>query len=295
MVILIGMNISKLNAFTRVVETGTFQKAARSLHRTQPAITKAVKSLEYELGLTLFTHSSYRAELTPKGEKFYKKAKVIIQQVDNLKNYSALLAGKHENHISLAIDVLYPINIFTNKLKTFMSDYPHTEFSLYSETLGGALERLLDNNVDIAISEKHIDDTNLESKPLLKVPLISVATPSYFDKNQNNFSAPELLTQTMQIILSDSSSHRAKYSVGVIEGANAWTVTNLQTKRDLIMAGIGWGSLPKYMIEQDLEKGSLIPLDYPYIQNKTIPLCMIRRRDVEHGPIANEIWDAFIN
>jgi len=77
-----------------------------------------------------------------------------------------------------------------------------------------------------------------------------------------------------------------KPSLSDIEGANAWTVTDMHTKKNLIKSGLGWGRLPKYLIEKELADGSLIRLDYPHIQHKDLVLSIIRKRDAEHGPIA---------
>lgn len=284
------MNIDKLKAFVVVAEAGSFRKASQSLHRTQPAITKSIQSLEAELGLTLFTRDSYRPSLTPAGEKLLPRAKTIINNVSNFKAYSNLLNSNVENQLRLAIDVLYPIEEISETLNNLMTQYPTTNFYIFSETLGGAVERLIDGDVDIAIAEKLGDTTNIDAKKLCKIPLIAVTTPQYHQKHLDDFLSPETLENTLQIILTDSSKHLPKYTFGVVEGSNAWIVTDLQTKKNLIQSGLGWGRLPDYLVQNEIDSGKLIKLNYPHIQHKTVTLSIMRKKDDEHGPIAQQFW-----
>jgi len=61
-------------------------------------------------------------------------------------------------------------------------------------------------------------------------------------------------------------------------------------KRELIVQGMGWGHLPRYLIEQDLNDGRLLPITGRHFKEGQVELVAARRRDTPHGPIANRLW-----
>jgi DNA-binding transcriptional LysR family regulator len=65
------MTYDQLAAFLRVASAGSFTAASQRLHKSQPAVSKLVRSLERELGLELFDRGAYRATLTDAGRLFY--------------------------------------------------------------------------------------------------------------------------------------------------------------------------------------------------------------------------------
>ena len=75
------MNISYdyYRIFYYVAKCGSFTQAANALLGNQPNITRAIKSLEYELGCTLFIRSNKGVALTPEGEKLYQHIEVAFQ------------------------------------------------------------------------------------------------------------------------------------------------------------------------------------------------------------------------
>src|SRR3569623_346592 len=81
----IGMNMDRLSAmeaFVRVVETGSFSAAARQMRIGQPAISKTVASLERRLGARLLSRSTRARSPTEVGQNFYEHAKRAIAQAD---------------------------------------------------------------------------------------------------------------------------------------------------------------------------------------------------------------------
>lgn len=163
------------------------------------------------------------------------------------------------------------------------------ELCLYRESLGGSIERLLEGTVDIAITENLVNLHTIEARPFFDVDLMPVCTPELFSKNSEYFASVDNLYLIRQIILRDSSQRSDKYTFGVVESTRNWSVSDLDLKKQLICDGIGWGRLPRDLIEKEIYDESLMQLDYPHIQSKTVTMSLLRRTDKEYGPIAKQL------
>jgi DNA-binding transcriptional LysR family regulator len=61
-------------------------------------------------------------------------------------------------------------------------------------------------------------------------------------------------------------------------------------KKELIVQGMGWGHMPRYLIEDNLRDGSLRQISGRHFKGGKADLVAARRRDTPHGPIANRLW-----
>jgi DNA-binding transcriptional LysR family regulator len=80
------MNLKQLRAFTEVVNTGSVSEAARRLHRSQPAVSAIISSLEAELGVALFIRSGMRLKPAPEAQFLLREANDILKKVENAQN-----------------------------------------------------------------------------------------------------------------------------------------------------------------------------------------------------------------
>lgn len=78
------MNIQHLIYITKISKYGSFNKTAKALYITQPALSKAVSNLENELGIKLFNRSNRGVTLTTEGEKFVKFANSIVKKIEDI-------------------------------------------------------------------------------------------------------------------------------------------------------------------------------------------------------------------
>src|SRR5579875_2502493 len=79
------MRIERLRALDAVVRRGSFHRAAREVHLTQPAVTQQIKLLERELGLQLLTRRSGRIALTPAGESLMPFVRGVLEAEESLR------------------------------------------------------------------------------------------------------------------------------------------------------------------------------------------------------------------
>ncbi|KTC78189.1 LysR family transcriptional regulator [Legionella brunensis] len=282
------INFDSMRIFVVVVECGGFNAAAQSLFKTQPAITSAVKKLEGQLGFSLFDRSSYRPQLTTLGEKFYQRAKVLIGHWQHVNEFADNLQAEMESDITIAIDVFYPLTALKPLFCSWILHYPQTHIHFLTESLGGACERLIEHQADIIISENLISQHAIEVIPLLSERMPAVAAPEFIRQYEQQLASLDTLNDCMQVILRDSS--KENFTFGVIEHCRHWTVSDVIAKKQIIMAGLGWGRLPEHLITEELIDGRLELLTGNHFDERLITLSAIRLQKPIHGPIVEKLW-----
>ncbi len=122
-----------------------------------------------------------------------------------------------------------------------------------------------------------------------------VSAPGYFESSTKQPISQDEIRQYSQIVVRDTARNVRYRSIDVIEGGRIWSVNDYATKKELTIAGLGWGRIPKHMIEGDLADGRLVPIDVEGIQSITHSTVMlIRRQDRSIGPVADRLWQQFI-
>lgn len=286
------MTLDQLIAFNAIVKAGSFRGAALAIRISQPAISIAIKKLEEELSLTLFARDRYRATLTPSGKAFYEKTQIFLNDGEALKKFGKTLGSGVEPEIRIAVEVTNPLPTILEHLKTFFDNHPHTQLILQINNVGGSLALLLEGKVDFAFtpelpknSEKlrHIDSIKTGL-----VEMIPVHHRTLFAKNKTLTEAD--LQQKNQIIVSAGESQATTKSYGILPEGKKWIVSDFMVKKAIIMAGLGWGGLPDYMIQEELKKKSLLPVG-KQIQTATFKTYGLRKNDTHHGPVATKLWE----
>ncbi len=293
------MTHDQLLALEAIIKTGSFNAASELLHRSQPSISMSIKKLEEELDLEIFSRDQYRATLTTEGEAVYNKVKIILHHIDELLTLSHQLSIGNEPKIWIVIDSLFPLPLILGELKQFIEQHPETEFNLSVEYLNGAMERMLDGDADLAIMIVDESYSEFEFIPITSVSLIPVAAPHFPPAQKNEKLSDTEMEQYIQILAGDSSIHSSQYTIPFypknttrfLEGGRHWTVNNNNTKKNFILAGLGWGRLPIHFIEKELLDGVLVPLDIESIRPVRVEMQLARIKSRPVGPIAQTLWD----
>ncbi|MBE0502376.1 MAG: LysR family transcriptional regulator [Desulfuromonadales bacterium] len=290
------MTLDQMRMLVQIAESGSVLAAADNLHRTQPTVSMAIRKLEAEFDLQILDRSSYRARLTPVGEALYRRAKQVLQQAESFSITARQLAVGNEPELRVAIEASCPMPFALDLLRVCEQQFPETEFTLRGETLWGALERLRDGDVDLAITPWLDEDFSLDSSPLTVSRLVAVAAPGFAQRYAQDLLHLDDLRVAVQVVVRDSSRKPPETNFGKFELGRHWYVNDHQTKKEILLAGMGWGRLHIHMIASELAAGRLVPLqiaDYP--DTLDIEIRMVRRKGEVIGPVAAAFWEEGLN
>jgi DNA-binding transcriptional LysR family regulator len=285
-----GLTLHQLVCFEAVVTEGSFQAAAEKLRRSQPTVSTSVKNLEAQLQLNLLDRSGYRVVLTEAGRSFYERTRVFLHDEKRLRDHAAQLAMGEESELRVVVGDVSPLPETLGLLRRFFEGCPGTKLHLHFEAISGPVERLLDGEADLILH--HIDkaDPRLEFVDLFAVKILPVVAPKFLRFPVSKSITPEQMRDYVQCVIRDTARHSQPRDYYLVEGARSWTVSDQLMKRELILQGMGWGHMPRYLIDQNLRDGSLLPITGRHLRGGQVELVAARRRNTPHGPIANRLW-----
>ena len=289
------MTLEQLKMLVKIADAGGILAASEALHKTQPTVSVGIKKLEEELGLQILSRDSYRASLTPAGEALCQQARVILKQSEKLSDIAEHLAQGNEPEVRIAIEASCPLPLVLEILAVCEKKYPGTQFNLMGDTLWGALERLQLGEADLAISPWFDENLDFESLPLTSVTLVSVASPQFRDNLGKNKLMLDDLRDSVQVVVRDSSRNPPQHSFGYLTESRHWFVTDHFTKKEILLAGMGWGRLQEHLITEELASGRLVPLTIEnYQSTMEVKICVARMRGKPVGPVVKTLWKAFL-
>lgn len=257
--------IDAMQAFARVVETGSFTKAAETLHMSRASVTQLVQQLEARLRVRLLNRTTRKVNVTADGAAYYERVQRLLADLDDAEtSLSSALASARGR---LRVDVPTPVasQILVPALPDFHARYPDIQLHL------GASDRvvdLIDENVDCVIRGGEITNLSLVARHIGDLPIGVYAAPSYLASvgtpaHPRDLEAPrhrivnfvwsrtrQVLTRSMQRG-HETVTVKGRYSLAVDDG-NAYIAAGL--------AGMGVLWVPAYMAKAHVERGELVPL-----------------------------------
>ena len=288
------MTYDQLAAFHAVATLGTFAAASKSLHKSQPAITKLVQNLESELEVALFDRAAYRATLTDAGRRFLERAAQLVSDTDSLVDYGRALGRGAEPLVRLVIEAITPLPPVLAAVSRVREAFPLVRFELRTERLAGTVEALTDGSADIAIANgAALELRNLESAHFAHVRIVPVVRHDHPLANAGSPAPLAKLREYPQVVLTDSSraEHARSQAINLVEGGLRWTVTDVTAKLQIIEAGLGWGGLPEHVVRDGIRKGALTAIAVRQFETEVIELVTLRHQERGQGPVARALWE----
>jgi DNA-binding transcriptional LysR family regulator len=285
--------LDQLQVFIAVVDEGSFGSAARKLNRAVSGISYAVSNLEAQLGLVLLQREGSRKPvLTEAGHALLSDARLIAADLQALSARALALHGGLEPEVSLALDVMIPLDRVAGLLRNFQETFPTVTLRLHVEALGGVAALLLDGRAQLGISGPAVTEhPDLERQDAGALVLVPVAAPNHPLARAGKL-APGAARAHLQLVLTDRSNLTEGRDF-TVASPRTWRLADLGAKLELLREGIGWGNMPLGMIEDDLAQGRLFKLPMDDIGG-AYPLSALWRRDAPPGEATSWLLNALI-
>ena len=254
--------VSAVELFIRVVETGSFSKAAADLKITQPTATKAIAATEARLGVRLVHRSSRGVTTTEAGRHFYDKCKLIQAAIDEAEHIAVQRQGSRGGLLRINTSVAFGRRVLVPLVLAYMRQHPDVRVDI------GFDDRyvdLVEQGVDVAVRMGEMADSTLGARYLGTNPWLMVASPDYLAQFGTPTDPEALRSQRCIVYSSVQGDDRWRLAppggkqVSVPVGGPLRS-NNLSTVLAAAAAGMGLAILPWYVAREALEQGEVVPV-----------------------------------
>jgi DNA-binding transcriptional LysR family regulator len=266
-----------------IVECGGYAQAAEALHRSQSSVSYMVAKLQEQLGVELLEIDGRRARLTRTGEALLAKARELLGGAFQLEQLAASLGEGWEPQIGIAVDSLFPVELLVQVLRDFEPWAKHTRVNLEETVLSGSEDALIEKRVDIAIVNRI--PPGFLGDALMDIEFVAVAHPCHPLHALGRELEIADLERELHIVVRDSGTLNPR-DHGWLNTNHRWSVTNPNTRLEMLCAGLGFGWLAEHKIRSQLEQGLLKPLPLRVGQRRKLALSLVVANPELAGPAA---------
>lgn len=169
------MNSRQLQYITKVVETGSISKAAEELRISQPSLSQMIRSVEKNLGTTIFDRERSPATLTYAGKKYVQAARRILSIEQQLLMEVREITSEQSGKIRLGISMHRAIAFLPEILMQFKQEHPLVEIEIHELGSSSLEEHAHLQHVDLAFVTSGQTDPDLIYLPILVEKIFLVA------------------------------------------------------------------------------------------------------------------------
>lgn len=254
--------IQSIRVFARVVEAGTFTKAAESLDLPKGTVTKLVQHLESRLKVKLLNRTTRRVTVTPDGAAYYERTARVLNDLDDIEASMANAQAKPSGRLRVDVGTSVAREIIIPALADFYRRFPDIQLDL------GVTDRsvdLLADNVDCVIRGGELLDQSLVARRVANVPLITVASPAYL-KAHGTPTHPEQLEQEHTTVNYFSTRNGRPFpnefekdgQMLEISGRYRLSVNESNAMTAAVLAGLGVAQIGAFTAAPLIERGELV-------------------------------------
>ena len=257
--------LDAMQAFARVVETGSFTRAADTLQTNKTRVTQLVQQLETHLRVKLLNHTTRKVNVTADGAAYYERVVRLLADLDDAE--TSLSAASTAPRGRLRVDVPAPLAtlVLVPALPDFHARYPDIQLDL------GVSDRkvdLIDENVDCVLRGGELTETSLRARHVADLRLGVYAAPAYLAR-AGTPASPRALDYDQHVVIGYRGSRTGAPLVHSlrrgdehleVRSRNVLTVDDGNAYLAAGVAGLGVLWLPQYMARAPLARGELVPL-----------------------------------
>ncbi|NDZ78344.1 LysR family transcriptional regulator [Streptomyces sp. SID10853] len=168
------MELKHFRYFVAVAETRHFGKAAERLHMAQPPLSQAIRRLEAELGVELFTRTTRQVTLTGAGEVFRTDVQRILKAVDDAVARVGRFTSGTEGVLRIGLTGSASYRQLPSLARLVKLEMPHALLEVHTEMLTPAQEKgLAERRIDVGVLRPPVREDGITHRPIAEEPLVA--------------------------------------------------------------------------------------------------------------------------
>ena len=245
------MEMHQVRYFLAVCETLNFTRAAERCNVSQPALTRGIKTLEDELGGSLFNRERNQTNLTELGRLMLPHLQEVWEQQEQARQRAKGFAQLKDAPLRLGVMCSIGPTRLVPVVQSFHDRYPGIELHLMDSKCGVLQEQLINGELDVAIYAlpEGIDE-RLHARPLFAERFMIITAPGHDFERQNAVRATDLHGRPY---LSRAGCEYGPYMQSILETRGVKVTRIYRSDRDdwvqaMVLGGLGFGFFPEFSV-----------------------------------------------
>lgn len=270
-----ALDLKQLAALITVADVGSVTKAAKLLHLVQPAVTRQIKLLEEELGVTLFRRTHQGMVLTEPGEQLVSRARRAMQELERAKMELTPSPELVKGHVTIGVLESSIETLIQPLTDTIAKKHPAVHLRLLTGYSGHVREWIDHGDVDVAMLNSVSSTHTLAVFPLLREQLWVLAPPDAGLSSETPVPWATVLAQPLVLPIGGlgvrAAVDQAHSETGIRPSVAVESNSGFILK-ELVLARRGWSVLPAVAIKRDIDRGLLsgAPIVEPDITREVV-------------------------
>ena len=252
-----NINYECYRIFYHVATSGSISKAAEELLISQPAVTWQIKSLEVQLGITLFIRTKKGVILTDEGKILFHYVKKGVESFSNGENALTNLKNLDYGVIRIGASTTVSKHVLMPYLAHFHEKYPNIEIKIVNSLTEYLLKELRNGNLDLLLLNLPMKEAkDLKITKVLEVQDIFVCNKKYYELTNGTLNLKDL--NKYPLLFQKNPSNTREYLDNYLKENNVHLVPQTEIVSynlimDFVSAGFGIGYATKEFIKEELE------------------------------------------
>lgn len=286
----INIEIGDIEAFIELTETNSFAKAAVNLNLSQPALSRRIQKLEYELGTTLFDRTTRKVQLSYSGRNFYERARGIIEAI---KTASKTLNEKYSFPSIIKVGAVNSAlrNILYPTLKVFKEMEPRCKIQIIERSANYVVDSVLGGECDFGVNFTGIQEPGISFENLFIEDYVVVFPKGDPLEKKRKIKLSEIKNRDFISVWKGSGSRIYFENALALQKEDMdWTyeVRHIPSALNMVEQGLGITLAPKLAVSKDYTSLSYRPLIDPKV---TRTMGLIKRSGKELSHDAQQLYD----
>lgn len=266
------MELSALTALVKVVQTGSFTKAAEALQTQKAHLSRVISQLEQSLGARLLERTTRSLSLTEVGREFYERAIGILAAVADAELMVQRARGSASGLLRITCGAEFGMIAVSGWVSSFLARYPEVHVEL---DYTGRIVDIVHEGFDLAIRVGPLPDSSLSARKLGELRYALFASPSYLARHPAPQTVAALREHALLMFTTGTQRSEWKLQCGDaevrIDGPSRLRVNNGFTLREACLRGLGIARLPWLLAADAHARGELLVL-LPEWQLPSVPI-----------------------
>lgn len=288
------MKLTHLRDVLAVSEHGSIRAAGRQLGSTQPAITRSIREIEHELGVTLFERHAKGVRLTDMGRVFVLRAEAVQSEVRRARDEIEQLKGGMTGEVTVALSTASIMSVMPAAMREFRRRYPDAVLKVHESFFQPIEKDLVSGRIDFYLGplEEKTGASQLIVEHLFQNHRLIVARkghPLAGARALDELAGARWVRPTLSAHITEASFEEMFSRAGlpppnIVMNARSALITMLAiADSDLLTV------VPRQWIDLPLLAGAIEPLSLPRLT--AAPIAIVRRMDMPLTPIAEYLCD----